>query len=186
MKKLNDRLSPNKVINNHGKCNFILFSYCENVQKPLIKVGKYFISETDSTKFLGLNLDTHLTSHDHIDLINSKLVKTNGVLYRLNNFFPSGQLKKKSKALIVTRLTYDIESRFEAPYFSLNRVQVSQKKIIRTIYNLSCNSHTESFFTCNYLFKIHELSILSLGVHTFKLLSNAKFSLNSDFQNYST
>ena len=86
-------LTSNKISVNHSESNFTIFSYHKNFQLPPTKLGNDFLSETDSTKFLGVFLDNHLTLHDHIDLICSKLAKTNGVFYSLDNFFPSEQLK---------------------------------------------------------------------------------------------
>ena len=83
-----------KMFVNHSKNTFIIFSYRKNFQLPSIKLCNNLISETDSTNFWGFILDKHLIFHDHVDIICSKLAKTNGILYTVNNVFTSELLKK--------------------------------------------------------------------------------------------
>ena len=87
---------------------------------------------------------------------------------------------------MVPRLTYSIESWLGAPQYSLNRVMVLQKKIIRAIYNLPYSFHTENNFVSNKIFKIHEHSSSLFGGNMFNLVSKAIFSFSSDYHNYGT
>ena len=66
------------------------------------------------------------------------------------------------------------------------RSGTAEKKAIRAINKLTYNSHTENYFIYSRLFKIHELSRLLLGAHMYNLLSNAKLSFDSDYQNNGT
>ena len=186
LEKVHHWLYSNKILVSHSKSNFIIFSYRKSFKLSPIKLGNDFISQTDSTKFLGIILDEHLNFRDHINFISAKLSKTNGILYSLNKFFPPEPLKNIYQALIVPRITYGIEAWYGAPQFLSNRIEKLQKKSIRAIFSLPFNSHTDSYFLSGHLLRVSELFKSSLGIHMYNMIKNETLSFNSDFHSYNT
>ena len=66
----------------------MLFSYNENVNFPIIKIGNNKINETSVTKFLGIHLYTKLNFVNLITEMSIKVAKSIGLLYKLNGFLP--------------------------------------------------------------------------------------------------
>ena len=54
---VNNRLINDEIKDNHSKSKFILFSHRKNLILPNINVGNHNISETDSTKFVGIIIE---------------------------------------------------------------------------------------------------------------------------------
>lgn len=104
MKRVKLLLPPKKLLLNHSKINFIIFFYRKNLQLPPIKVVNAVISETNSTKNLGIILDKHLKLYGQC----------------LNIF--SEQLKNIHQFLMIPRLAYDVQSFFDNPHYFLNRI----------------------------------------------------------------
>ena len=49
---------------------------------PILKINNFEIKRTTSTKVLGIVVDKNLTSNDHIHILENKLSKNIGLLYR--------------------------------------------------------------------------------------------------------
>ena len=90
---INIWLINNKIKVNHNKSKFILFSYRKNLILPNINLGNNIISETDSTKFLGIIIDKKLNFKAHVNQICKKHLKSIGLLYILHKFLPLEPLK---------------------------------------------------------------------------------------------
>ena len=72
-------LSEINLKTNESKSNVIKFSLGrqENVREPCIFVDDVVLEVTESTTFLGMNLDQGLTWNDHVDKVCSKV--TSGI-----------------------------------------------------------------------------------------------------------
>ena len=71
----------------------MFFSYRKNYSLNNLKFGTSSISSTDSTKFLGIEIDKHLTFRPHVSNIAGKISRAVGILYRLNTILPVKTLK---------------------------------------------------------------------------------------------
>ena len=133
-----------------------------------IKMGINFISEVNSTKFLGIILDKNLNFKEEISYISNKCSKSIGILFRLNSFLPTKILKTLYSSMILPYLNYGIEAWFGASRTDRNKIFILQKKSIRAIYRLPFNAHTNDFFKTNNILKINELYKLNLCSLVFK------------------
>ena len=81
-------LKQNKLSINHKKTQFIVFSYRKNIVMRDIKFGSDLVKQTNSTKFLGIQIDEHLKFDKQINSLCNKISKTVGILFKLNKFMP--------------------------------------------------------------------------------------------------
>ena len=145
------------------------FSYRKSFQSRPLKLGDSFTQETYQTKFLGLVLDKNLTFKYHISYIESKVSRSVGVLFKLNSYLPIRILKMLYNSLILPHLNYGVECWYAAPNFSLNKLQVLQKKAVRAIFNMPYNSHTNDVFKENGLLKLVDIYRLNLACHMYNI-----------------
>ena len=150
-------LRRNKLKINADKSYFIVYSYRNTYSIPPVQLGQDTIQQTNCTKFLGLHLDQHLRFDDHLQHVSSKVSKTIGILYKLNNKLPDYILKTLYNSLILPYLTYGIEAWYAAPEFLSSKIFVLQKKSIRAIHNLPYNAHTHDYFKHDNILKVSDL-----------------------------
>ena len=79
----------NKLSLNESKTKFTLFHKSwdkDNLSLKLqiLKINNFEIKRTTSVKFLGIMVDENLTWNDHIHILENKLLKNIGLLYRAN------------------------------------------------------------------------------------------------------
>ena len=87
LSQINDWFLANKLSLNVEKTKYMLFHKCtdqENIplKLPLLQLNSSIIERENSLKFLGVILDEHLTWKKHIQLIENKVSKNVGVLYK--------------------------------------------------------------------------------------------------------
>ena len=165
-------ISANKLKVNTEKCKFIHFSYRQNLNFPPIKINSSSIYQTDSIKFLGIIIDKNLNFKQHITVMSSKLSKSVGLLHRLKHYLPEEIMKKLYYSLIHPYLNYGIESWHGASQSAVSGVHVLQKKVIRAVFNLDFNAHTNQHFKQSFILKCKELYTFNLSSHLYKLLKN--------------
>ena len=90
-----DWISKNKLKVNIEKCEFIYFSYRQNLTLPPIKINSSCIYQTHSIKFLGIVIDKNLNFKQHITAMCTKLSKSVGLLHRLKHYLPE-EIQKKT------------------------------------------------------------------------------------------
>ena len=113
---------------NYSKTHFIVFTFRKSINIPLLKFGNFNITETISTKFLGINIDKHLKFEDHISNTTKKISKSIGILHRLNSYMPQNILKTIYNTLILPYISYAIEAWYGAPENIRHRIFVLKKK----------------------------------------------------------
>ena len=59
-------LIKNRIMINHLKTHFIVFTYRISINISLLKFGNFNITETISTKFLGITIDKNFKFEEHI------------------------------------------------------------------------------------------------------------------------
>ena len=78
-----------KLSLNESKTKFTLFhkSWDKDnllLKLPILKINNFEIKRTTSIKFLGIMVDENLSWNDHIQILENKLAKNIGLLYRQN------------------------------------------------------------------------------------------------------
>ena len=154
---------------NTKKTHFMVF------HPPQVKLSNYnivlngsTIAQTDSTKFLGLYLDSHITWKIHIDSICSTISKILGILYKIRCFVPQTALLSLYYTLIYSQISYcNILWGNTFPSYS-NKLFILQKKALRIISFSDYSAHTEPIFKRFYILQLHDVYKYQLGIFMFK------------------
>src|ERR1700733_12494449 len=150
-------------------------------QTPTLLVGDIPIIQVESTKFLGVIVDQHLTWKNHINSIASKISKNIGILactafllpttIRLNLYY-SMVHPYLTYCNLIWALTYDCR---------LLKLIVLQKRAVRTIAGVRRREHSGPFFQKYKLLNIHQIRSLQIGEFIYRLKNGL---LPTVFNNY--
>ena len=184
----------NKLSLNVKKTNFILFHQLYNKFPDLkICIDGQLVSQTNSVKFLGLNLDPNLNWKNHVNTLCNKIAQTIGILFKIRCFVPQRILINLYHSLILSQLSYcNIVWGNTHPTY-LNRLYVLQKKAIRLITSSDYLAHTSPLLKDYKILSLFDIYSFQLGVFMYKICNNLlppflcnKFSYNSDIHDHFT
>ena len=87
LEKIAILFSANKLSLNESKTKFTLFHKSWDKDNlpltlPILKINNFEIKRTTSIKFLGIMVDENFTWNNHIHILENKLSKNIGLLYR--------------------------------------------------------------------------------------------------------
>ena len=123
------------------------------------------IDYASSIRFLGLIMDDKLKFNNHINLINEKISKNAGVLYRLKQVVPHQTLVSVYRCFVECYLNYCITVFGNAYQCHINQLETAQKKCVRIVANQPLLSHTNSLFYRNRLLKLADISLYCIGIY---------------------
>lgn len=172
VRKLHFWFTENKLVLNKSKTNIILFSLSKNKNispPPLIKINNEVLPIVDSTKFLGLHLDSNLSWEEHIVTMLPKLRSACFALRNLRQLLDTETLLKIYYAYFHSIASHNIIHWGNSS--KISTVFKIQKYAIRII--------TGSQFrdSCKPLFK--KLNILPVpSIYIFEILLFTRKNLN--------
>ena len=145
----------NRLSLNLSKTNYILFSP-KNLQMEdgndnnvicELKFGNDTIECKDFTKFLGLMIDKHLDWSQQFTHLRLNLSKTIYIMNSVKNFLTVNSMKTLYYALYYSHLLYCITLWGTTMAASnLNKLDKSQKKVVRIINKSEYNAHTNPIY----------------------------------------
>ena len=111
LSQINDWFLANKLSLNVDKAKYMLFHKCINQENiplklPLLQLNSKIIERENSLKFLGVVLDEDLTWKKHIQLIENKVSKNVGVLYKASKLINSKCLRSIYFSFIHSYINY--------------------------------------------------------------------------------
>ena len=147
LKNLSNWLKANKISLNIGKTELVLFT---SSKKQLdcdlkIKLNGKRLYETDSVRYLGIQIDKRLTLKQQINHLALKLNKANTMLSKLRHGLDIKTLRSVYYAIFESHLFY-ASLVWAQNSNSVKRRPLLQKKSIRTMFFQSRNSHTGPLF----------------------------------------
>ena len=111
----------------------------------------------NSTKFLGIIIDEHLTWKYHLNHINNKISRALFAIKQMKHILPQESLRTLYFALIQPHLNYGVLAWGKANQAAINKTEMLQKKAIRLINKSPYNSHTEPLFKTSEILKLKDL-----------------------------
>ena len=137
----------NKIRINTSKTKYILYSYRKKItfERP-IKIGNEIISQTDSTKFLGIQLDENLCFKGHVNGISIKISRGVGIIYKLQDHLPMEILCSLYYSLVHPYIIYALIAWYNSPKYNRNKIIILQKRAVRAVNSLYYNDHTAPYF----------------------------------------
>ena len=163
-------INCNKLCVNVNKTGYMVFSYRGNIEVGDVFVDNVKLNRLTSVKFLGINVDSHLTFKDHVNFISTKISKGIGLLYKLNKTLPLSALKSVYFALVHSHLVYGIEVYYNTANAYRKKLFLAQKKAIRAINSLGYVDHTNDSFFHNRILKLNDIHQLHTCIYMFKAL----------------
>ncbi len=152
--KISGWLKLNKLSLNVAKSKFMTF-HTKRRQVPnlSIRIDGVDVEQVNEFNFLGIRIDSHLDWKAHASHIANKLSKTMGILNRLKHYIPMKIKLNIYNSLVLSHINYGIL----AWGFSLSRIVLLQKKIVRVITLNKYNAHTEPLFKALQLLKVQDI-----------------------------
>jgi hypothetical protein len=175
-------LNANKLSLNANKTKYMVFhTVNKKIEHLNLKIDNKSIELVNDFNFLGILVDSNLNWKSHINFINSKLLKTMGIMNKLKMILPQNILKDIYNSLIMSHINYGILSWGYANITSLNLIQ---KKIIRIITLSKYIAHTDPLFIELNLLKINDIKFINELKFYYKLQQNQLPEYFSSFVNY--
>lgn len=158
-----------KISTNSSKTQAIFFTRkrkeCFTPQRSLT-IGSEIIQWESKVKYLGILLDTKLNFKDHLSFTVDKINKTTRVLYPFIN--RKSKLSCENKMIILKVIFHSIMF-YGAPVWAkcaqchINKLQVSQNKLLKMIFNLPW------FYSTRRLHELSGMDTINHKLHKLKL-----------------
>jgi len=188
--------SANKLTLNLDKTNYILFKSHRKSspsQHPLLSINGTPLSPVESTKFLGVYVDQHLTWNDHIKSISSKIAKNIGIIARTARILPPSIRLNLYYTLVYPYLAY-CNLVWASTYTTrLQRLIMLQKRAIRIVAGATYGSHTNPLFLNFRVLRVEQIRLFQTGEFMYRYgrdllppVYKGFFNLVSEIHSYPT
>ena len=149
-------LRANRISLNVDKTEIIIFRPKKKTikRKRNFRISGQKIKTTTKTKYLGINLEEHLTWSQHIKLLKSKLSRANGLLSKIRYYTSQELLRTIYYALFDSHVRYGCQIWGHSNSQLINDLAILQRKAMRIL------TFKDRFTPAGPLFK--QLQILNL------------------------
>ncbi len=120
-----------------------------------------------STKFLGVQIDQHLTWTEHFSIISTK--KGIGIICKANPYLNQHTLKTLYYCFVFPYINYCNMVWGNTNGFKLNSIITLQKRAVRILSNADYLAHTSELFLNHKILKLDQINILQIAIFMFKL-----------------
>ena len=132
--------NANKVSLNKDKTKYTFFHKAREKDNIPLKLPSLFINDREikritSIKYLGVLIDEHLTWKEHITVIENKVSKNLGLLYRARRVLDSTALKNLCFSFINSCLNYGNIVWVSTSTTKLKKLASKQKQALRIVNN---------------------------------------------------
>lgn len=172
LNSLNMWFQKNLLTINAAKSCYIVFK-AKNKPIPFhnsLKINNQILEQKHCEKYLGLRMDSHLTWTTQIEHIRNKLATLIGPLRRITRCIPRHVRYTIYNTLVKPHLLYLVEIWGSAVKTKLAGLQITQNKIIKTIFNYHYLTSTNKIFTETKLMTIKQLYIYNTCILIKKIL----------------
>ena len=144
LEKVFQWFNANKLSLNKDKTKYTFFHKAREKDNIPLKLPAFFINDKEierviSIKFLGVLIDEHLTWKEHITVIENKVSKNLGLLYRAKRVLDSNALKKLYFSFFHSYLTYGNIAWASTSKTKLKKLASKQKEAVRVVNNDNAN-----------------------------------------------
>ena len=149
LKSIEVWLRCNKLSVNVKKTTYLIFKPWQKKcnHNFSISYGGKLLTQTNTTKFLGVYINEHLTWKDHISYLCKQMSKSIGILFRSRFCLSSKTKLTLYYSLIYPHITY-CNTIWSSTYVTnLNRIYCLQKRAVRAITNSDYKAHSAPLFS---------------------------------------
>jgi len=173
---LNKWFNVNKLCLNIDKTCYSVFGVpdCDKASIKL-KLNGLELQQVESTKYLGIIIDSHLTWEKHIDFLYKRIIKFTSIFYKIRNYLPNEVKKMIYFALIHSHLNYGVEIYGNCCQTYINKLMVLNNEILRILQNAPRDTkvvHLYNNFNTLTLPNLHKFNILLFSISFFIIVIN--------------
>ena len=164
----------NGLFLNGQKTNFMVFTPVGVVQDRslLVMNDSSSLHQLETTTFLGVVIDHHLSWKAHIDKLCARLSSRNYAVLRLRDFVDVGTLKMFYYAMVHSVLAYGVLAWGNSS--NVGRVLLSQKRIVRSMFKLNFRQSCRDTFKSQKIPTVVNIYILQCACYVFKRRNDFK------------
>ena len=177
LSQINDWFLANKLSLNVEKTKYMLFHKCigqENIplKLPLLQLNSNIIKRENSLKFLGFILEERLTWKNHIQLLENKVSKNVGVLYKASKLINSKCFRSIYFSFIHPYICANI------PWASTNKTNLKklfgkQKQATRIIFNQDRFKYARPLLKVLNALNVYQINLLQVLLFMHKIKANS-------------
>lgn len=166
---VHDWTIANRLCINYEKSNYMLFQSKHTNQATntdIIAIGNHELTNVSSVKYLGIQIDQHLTWQNHIEEVYKKIVKFTGIFYKIRDSISPNILKQLYFATVYPIVQYGIEIYANTKPTYLKHLRTLNNKILRILQYKDRKSNTKDLYQAYGTLDInslHEHKLLLLG-----------------------
>ena len=136
LKLLCNWLKANKILLNSSKTEAILFRHPnKNIDYDLkLNIDGKRIFLTNSVKYLGIHLDSHLHWKYHIHELSMKLSRATGMLSKIRHYVSYNTLISIYYAIFSSHMTYGCQIWGQKGNANRNKISILQNKMLKRIH----------------------------------------------------
>ena len=186
MTQLNAWFKANKLTLNSGKSNFIVFRSNKNPTTNLpekINFENTSINRSETSKYLGVTLDEHVTWNQHIIEVCNKLKRYFKLFYSIRNFVNKNQVKIIYYSFIYSQIKYGITTFGFTDNNKIQRMQVLQNKLLKVLQAKNYRYSTNKLHNELEIIKVEDIAKLDAVTFIHNYFNN---KLPPIFNNYFT
>ena len=158
------------LCHNKKKTQYMLFTRRKsNDEKITIKMDNQIISETKSSKFLGVYIDNSLNWKKHISYIAGKISRGMGVILKSRKYLDEDSLLTLYHCFIYPFLIYCNHIWGNTYKTNLSTLQVLQNRILRIITGSKPRCHIDPLHKKLGILNMFEMNIFITGMFMYKI-----------------
>lgn len=170
---LNNWFLSNLLTINTAKTNYVIFTAKNKKINDSfeLKINNEKLNKKSSEKYLGLILDKQLNWKQHIEKIKNKLTSLTGILRGIAKCLPRKIKYIIYNSLIKPHIDYLIEIWGTANKTNLNVLQISQNKLIKSLFNYDFRTSTHKIYEDTNIMTIKQTYIYYTCILIHKILN---------------
>ena len=170
-KNLTDWFRSNRLSLNVAKTNYMLFTNTKSTgNKTQLKLSNTIITQCRHVKFLGVFIDDKLKWNEHITTITQRISRGFYAINKVKQILPKKHLISLYYTLVFPHLTYGITLWGAAHDTHINKLIITQKKLIRAMTGSPYNAHTEGLFKVTKILKLTDIYKLQISKYVLAAL----------------
>lgn len=163
----------NKLALNINKTNYIVFSPNNiNTVDMTLTIDSIQLQRVDSTKFLGIYMDSRMTWEHHINYVGNKMSSGLYILNSLKHTLPSYNLSMIYFSLIHCRLTYGCLLWGNSYKKYMNKINTAQNKAMRAVCKVNYNTSASPLFKAKKIMKVNDIYNHQVCQYMYKMNNN--------------
>ena len=184
---INIWFQANKLSLNTKKTKFVLFHKPRTKVKlplslPVLKINNVTIERVKALKFLGVIIDENITWKHHIGVIENKISKNIGILFKASKYLNFRCLANIYFALIHSYINYANIVWASSNRTGLKKIFQKQKQAMRIIFNKPYFSHSKPLMKNLKSLNVYQINLYQIILFMYKVkMGTVPQIFNSNF-----